>query len=295
VEDQLGEGSTGFVVKFRLPVPDKPPFRCAAKFYYLQAGQFGFDKNCLNIFNRELKCLSTSHHENVIRYYGLCQCKAAGRAYFKVHTEILLMELMDKTFTDYYRDDLTDASVYMLKVTDVLLQVAKGLEYLHRYVDTNSKCEVKRIIHRDLTANNILLRFTDPEFPTAKISDFGFSRPISGNGSRKTVMSLHFQAPEMATRKYNEKVDIFSFGHLMLVSALSLETVCLKGDPKDTEIKRRRHLLKALSSTFIFNNSTALDKYKSLAEKCLSEYPRDRPDARIIITSLTNLNDTDEI
>ena len=91
----------------------------------------------------------------------------------------------------------------------ILLDVAKGLNYLH--------CKRPPIVHRDLTANNILLTSNF----AAKISDLGVSRmadtfnfqELSVAPGNSVVM------PPEALRDnpvYDHKLDVFSYGCLIL-------------------------------------------------------------------------------
>lgn len=94
----------------------------------------------------------------------------------------------------------------------VLQEVAQGLEYLHGHNPP--------YVHRDLTTNNVLL--TEGHL-TAKITDFGTSRAISQSGMMTKLTeghlgTLHFMPPEAFSQplKFNEKLDVFSFGNVVL-------------------------------------------------------------------------------
>ena len=99
----------------------------------------------------------------------------------------------------------------------ILQDVASGLAYLHKHKPV--------VIHRDLSAKNILLSSEG----VAKISDFGNSRiiDIDPAGSTEFKSTTHvpgtiiYMPPEACSdhAKFNEKLDIFSFGHLALFTA----------------------------------------------------------------------------
>ena len=91
----------------------------------------------------------------------------------------------------------------------ILLDVAKGLNYLH--------CKRPPIVHRDLTANNILLT---PNF-VAKISDLGVSRmaeTFKRQGLSVAPGNSVVMPPESLRDNpvYNHKLDVFSYGCLIL-------------------------------------------------------------------------------
>ena len=96
----------------------------------------------------------------------------------------------------------------------ILLDVSYGLLYFHSHTPP--------IIHRDLSANNILLT-TDLR---AKIADLGVAKLLDiqtqvAFSQTKAPGSLHYMPPEALEEvpAYNCKLDIFSFRHLTLYVA----------------------------------------------------------------------------
>ena len=91
----------------------------------------------------------------------------------------------------------------------ILLDVAKGLNYLH--------CKRPPIVHRDLTANNILLTSNF----IAKISDLGVSR-MADTFKRQQLTTApgnwNVMPPEAlkSNPRYDHKLDVFSYGCLIL-------------------------------------------------------------------------------
>lgn len=94
-----------------------------------------------------------------------------------------------------------------------LHQMASGLDYIHS----------QRLVHRDIKPENVLIS-TSFVF---KISDFGFSKPVSASGSFSTTSGSKgtpiFTAPEYLTLdeksleereriRANVSIDIFSLG-----------------------------------------------------------------------------------
>lgn len=92
----------------------------------------------------------------------------------------------------------------------VAIGVAEGLHYLH------SDCH-RRIIHRDITASNILL--TEDFEP--QISDFGLAKWLPENWVNHVVSPIEgtfgYMAPEYFMHGIiDEKTDVFAFGVLLL-------------------------------------------------------------------------------
>ena len=102
----------------------------------------------------------------------------------------------------------------------MLEDVSRGLLYLHKHTP--------QIIHRDLTAKNVLLTSS----LVAKITDFGNARIVNlqpGQLARtlsRLPGTLAYMPPEAVSvnAHYGLSLDIFSFGYLAL---FTLNQVCL--------------------------------------------------------------------
>lgn len=96
----------------------------------------------------------------------------------------------------------------------VLLQLTKGLEYIHS----------KNVIHRDIKPENILISITDPV--VMKWADFGYSKPTNNRGSasmsgprgtncwvaKEIIPFLRLRNCEGLVGRCSKQGDIFSAG-----------------------------------------------------------------------------------
>ena len=88
------------------------------------------------------------------------------------------------------------------------------------------------LVHHDLSFNNVLLNVVSF---VAKFGDFGIRRAINPSAFiRKSSIkgTLAFLAPEALQKppRYNDKLDVFSFGNVILHT----ETLVLPQDMKQT-------------------------------------------------------------
>ena len=177
----------------------------------------------------------------------------------------LVMERMSTDLGKYVEDT---PNIPLSTKLSILYDVSNGLLYLH---DMN-------ILHRDLTAKNVLLT----ENLQAKIADLGVSKLISVQqhmalAQTQAPGSLNYMPPEALKEnpKYDQKIDIFSFGHLAIY-------VVIQEFPNVYEVT----ITPAVFSQGIhqrLRRQKSLDKVGkdhclyALITRCLSDAPEKRP------------------
>jgi len=114
----------------------------------------------------------------------------------------------------------------------IITGVARGLAYLH------SDCR-QTIAHLDIKPQNILL----DEMFAAKVSDFGLAKLIDREQS--TVMTRlrgtpGYLAPEWLTSIITEKVDVYSFGIVIM------EILCGRRNLDYSQPEESQHLISML-------------------------------------------------
>ncbi|XP_056158407.1 G-type lectin S-receptor-like serine/threonine-protein kinase SD2-5 [Syzygium oleosum] len=186
---KLGEGGFGSVFLGTLP----SGIRIAVK----RLEGFGQLKKS---FLAEAGTIGTIHHVNLVRLLGFCAEKSR---------RLLVYEYMCNGSLDkwIFHDDQEFDICWQVR-RKIILDIAKGLAYLHE------ECHQK-IIHLDIKPQNILL---DEHF-NAKLADFGLSKLIDKDQSHvMTTMrgTPGYLAPEWLSSIITEKVDVYSFGIVIL-------------------------------------------------------------------------------
>lgn len=226
----------------------------------------------LERFGVECELLSQLRHPRMVQFLGL---------HFEEGSDvpILVLEFMPYALSD----SIERYGIFPNEISySILHDVSLGLHYLHSHTPV--------IIHRDLTANNILLT---PNM-MAKISDLGMAKIINIAPAqmtrRMTVCpgTISYMPPEALTSNphYDMKLDCFSFGILtthIFCGEWPIGSEYLQPDPKNpgqlyplTEIQRRGKYLKRLGSEH---------PLIELVHRCLKNLPSERPNAREILES----------
>ena len=263
---ELGRGAYGkvYTVKYRGVV-------YAAKEVHAlllqMAGPEGSQRLRSN-FIRECSHCSKLSHVNVVPLVGIYYPS-------KQSLPVMIMELMDVSLTTY----ATQPNVSLKRKLSILHDVAEGLSYLH----TN------QVIHRDLSPNNVLIKYSgvDQFPPVAKIADLGVAKMVQADSMRtKTQLTklpgtVDFMPPEAFEDNphYDTSLDVFSYGGVMLY------TVNGKWPKPSAQVKRDSltNELKAVSE--VERRQQYLDEVtgeeaevlKPLIKDCLNNDPSMRP------------------
>ncbi|XP_025816800.1 LEAF RUST 10 DISEASE-RESISTANCE LOCUS RECEPTOR-LIKE PROTEIN KINASE-like 2.5 isoform X1 [Panicum hallii] len=157
-------------------------------------------------FMNEVGSISRTSHVNVVTLLGFC-LEGSKRA--------LIYEYMPNGSLERYAFSSSmnnENTLSWEKLFDIAIDIARGLEYLHRGCNT-------RIVHFDIKPHNILL---DQDF-CPKISDFGLAKlclnkesAISIAGARGTIGYI---APEVYSKRFgtvSSKSDVYSYGMMVL-------------------------------------------------------------------------------
>ena len=168
-------------------------------------------------------------HPNIV------QCEGVALLPDQSLLPVLLMERLMTSLHAYLLDPV-NSNLPVGRKLSFLLDTARGLNYLHSHTPA--------IIHRDLTATNVLLTSQQ----TAKITDFGNSRfmDLDPSATPTTFTSipgtLEYMPPEAqgvtpqaVNKEFYPSLDVFSFGHLSLFTVTQTQITLLPPTHMDPE------------------------------------------------------------
>ncbi|XAR49521.1 Non-specific serine/threonine protein kinase [Bertholletia excelsa] len=172
-------------------------------------------------FLAEVETIGSIHHVNLVRLIGFCAESS--------HRLLVYEYLRNGSLNRWIFPKHQAVSLKWQSRRKIILDIAKGLAYLHE------GCRQK-IFHLDIKPQNILL---DDKF-NAKLCDFGLSKLIEKDQS-KVVTTIKgtpgYMAPEWLSSFITEKVDVYSFGIVVL------EILCGRRNLDPTEPEEEKHLL----------------------------------------------------
>ena len=281
---KLGEGSYGYVEEFIVS-----GLVCAGKRMYadlINCENAGADCMIEKYYD-ECQLLSSLHHPNIVQFLGICFLESQPAS--TVNLPVLVMEMLQGSL-DHLLENTPD--IPLAKKVSILQDVARGLVYLHGHSPA--------IIHRDLTARNVLLNSA----MVAKIADMGNSRMVDvqpGQLARSMTRGVPGTAVYMPPEafevppKYGPQLDMFSFGHLALFTATQQFPGDLLPstyqDPQSRQIKGRNEVERR--SRYMERVVGMLSRSHQLVQlmtQCLDYAPSGRPTASEVMDRLQHIS-----
>ena len=271
---ELGRGAYGTVEEVEIPGAT-----CAAKIFHevlLRMGNEDEVRTITEKFVRECCLMSSLRHPHVVQFLGVCFLPSSR----------LPALVMEKLVVSLHELLETNPNIPLATKRSVLHDVARGLVYLHSHAPP--------IIHRDLTAKNVLLNSA----MVAKVADLGVARIVDIHQSQLAASltqapgTIVYMPPEALEpdANYDTKLDIFSFGNLALFSLAQVFPV-LKA-PTYLDRATRRRIARSEIERRVDYIQQIRDKFGqrhvlvSIVEHCLEDLPEDRPPIEEIIQQL---------
>ncbi|CAK9312149.1 unnamed protein product [Citrullus colocynthis] len=278
-KNKLGQGGFSIVYKGKLP----SGCNVAVKLLNESRQENGQD------FINEVVSIAKTSHVNIVTLLGFC---------YEQNKRALVYEYMPKGSLDKYishnRLQENDMKLDWNMLYNVVIGVARGLEYLHRGCIT-------RILHFDIKPHNILL---DDDF-CPKISDFGLAKQCKAKESHVSMTGVKgtvgFIAPEVIFRKFGKvshKSDVYSYGMLVL------EMVGARKNPNSNDNDGVEQSSEEYFPDWIYNNLTQseidggcwwgnTEEEEEMARKmitvglhCIQTLPDDRPSMTDVVAML---------
>jgi serine/threonine-protein kinase ULK/ATG1 len=171
------------------------------------------DNNLQIAFQREIKALNNLRHPKIIKIYSV---------EYTLNNIYIASEFCNDSSINYllkYFKHKYNTGIPEGLVKRILIQISNGLSYMHH----------KKLMHRDLKLENILIHFPEKFYKVSfedyektnfegmqiKIADLGYSREINMNDTATTFCgSPIILAPDLIEHQkgYNLKADIWSLG-----------------------------------------------------------------------------------
>eukprot|EP01094_Clydonella_sp_ATCC50884_P029884 TRINITY_DN9533_c0_g1_i1.p1 TRINITY_DN9533_c0_g1~~TRINITY_DN9533_c0_g1_i1.p1 ORF type:complete len:1037 (-),score=354.75 TRINITY_DN9533_c0_g1_i1:355-3465(-) len=191
----------------------------------------------IEAFEREIILISGLDHENIVKYLGHTVSANALSLYVSRYSITLSKLIQMRRQGDGMKElletgcaappapgsssDEPKPYLYFTKaeVLHIALNVAKGMQYLHRNF----------VIYRDLKSDNVFIRYGDNGFPVhVAIGDFDTAvRPgVTGEKPHEVIGTTRFMSPEVFScgnkHPYSYPADVYSFG-MFLLEVMTLE------------------------------------------------------------------------
>ena len=182
---------------------------------------------------------------------------------------LLVMEKMKDNLREYLSNHRDKLAIH--KQICISLEITRGVAFLHQLTPP--------VVHRDLNDKNVMFTFDG----VAKIGDFGQSKLKKDIYLTTTAPGMVSFMPPEALRagnaKYDESLDVFSLGVLMLeIGTQQGPAQNLQGINTIPEIERRADDLGKMKDFL---------PLKPLIRLCLKDDRRERPKAADLETQLT--------
>ena len=215
------------------------------------------------------RTLSKLGHPNIVQFVGLCMFES------DIHPAIVSERLDDNLVSILSK---YQGMIPRPLILHIMKEIVQGLIYIHH--------QKPPIIHRNLTARNILINKTTANVKIANIGDSLITDTVEfTNILCHNPEIVPYMAPEVLYNKPDQDrmLDIFSFGHLVLTSIIQTFPTATDllpptyYDEQSQQLKARNEVQRrqAFIDT-LYSKLTKTHQLTNLILQCLNDVPRRR-------------------
>ncbi|KAK3416082.1 hypothetical protein EUGRSUZ_H01649 [Eucalyptus grandis] len=233
-------------------------------------------------FINEVVVLSQVNHRNIVKLIGCC---------LETKLPLLVYEFVPNgTLSQHIHQQDKDCSLSWEDRYRIACEVAQAVAYMH------SAASIP-IYHRDIKPSNILL---DDKY-TAKVSDFGTSRPVPLEKTHLTTAvqgTFGYLDPEyFRSSQFTDKSDVYSFGVVLVELLTGHKPTSFSGDEDGRHLVAsfvmlmKESRLSKILDPVVANEAKAEEvlAVAMLAMRCLKMNGRKRPTMREVAMELEGL------
>jgi len=229
--EKIGEGTYGVVYKAKDTI--------GGDYVALKVIQLDSEEGIPSTAIREIALLKDLQHPNIVRLLDVKN----------EHKNLtLVFEFLDQDLK-HYLDASGPEGLDLLTVKSFLYQLLKGLAYCHQ----------KKVLHRDLKPQNLLINNEG----ILKLADFGLARGfgIPVKSYTHEVVTLWYRAPDvlLGSKNYSTSVDIWSVG--CIFAELLNKKPLFTGKSEEDQLMRI-FKIRGTPTVDYWSNIKTLDLYK---------------------------------
>ena len=244
--EEVGRGGMGVVYRARQKTLD-----ATVALKVVRSSQFA-SADEIRRFYAEARAAAGLRHPNIVCVHDVGEC--LGQHY-------LTMDFVD---SGSLADRLADCPLDLREAAELLLTVARAVDYLHH----------QNIVHRDLKPSNIML----DEQGVPYVTDFGLAKIFEGDSAETASGTIigtpSYMAPEQAAGKIAEvspQSDVYSLGAI-LYEMLTGRPPFVENNPLDTLLQ----VLESIPEPLRKRNRHIPHDLEAICLRCLEKAPQDR-------------------
>lgn len=200
IQDLIGKGEHASVYKAYVPSLDK----------ILAIKRLDdTDVESIQRFENEFKIMKSLNHQNLVEVYKFNEIKME-----------YLMDYADSTLKDYLEKNALDNTKRMELINELL----DGMEYLHSH----------KIMHRDLSYKNVMIKNLKDNEIILKITDFGLSKKkneVFLSDTRTKIWGSLIDPTLEDFKRFNEQNDIYAVGMIINFIYYNEKSIHVADDP----------------------------------------------------------------